>query len=592
MIARIIPSMRAPRGVDAFDYAIPEGMDVRAGDVVKIPFRKQIIAGLVRETGTRPSEGTAFANAGTEGARGLKEIAGSYGSLRFSADTIAVLKALAAHSFSSQASVLRAWLGSLPKRERDGHDAPKPRQSSLCGHHDHFLMPNHVHGVIGESKELVRSGAKILVLTPWASRAGWIADQLGAEALNSGKAAGARYRMWSSFVRRECSCLVATRLGAWLSAEADAVIVDEPENDDHKQDELSPRYDARRIAEAAAEMSGRSLIKIGLTPPLDSFVPSAQKIEIPALDPRMIPVDVHRADWSDAAGLQGRTLMELERAVREKRPAFVIHPIHGERARLRCADCSWQANCSRCGAGLNVKAGKLVCLRCNHEEDIALACPVCGGTNLSKSRAGKDRLADDLRKKGMEGVRALSIGEWNALNRLPNNGMVILTDLSLFAGGAEDLRKKERLIIAFRRLADMCETSGSSLAVQSDAGLLAEAKTWLTAEGCENALKNELKERGLFRLPPAFRLLKIIFRGNEGFAKRQMNVIGERIRSDSSFALSGPFPVLYRPFSRTQRWIAHLSAPSGAKTEAFERAIEPLLKTNAIFDLDPIAFFE
>jgi primosomal protein N' len=584
MIARVIPSMRAPRGVDAFDYAVPAGMDARAGDVVQIPFRKRTITGVVRETSARPSEG-------------LKDIAGLRGALRLHADTVDALKALAAHSFSSQASVLHAWFGVLPKREREEHHAPAPRQSSFYGRREDLLLPDHIRGVVEECKELVRSGAKVLVLTPWSSRARRIAERLNAQALMSDLAAVARYRLWAAFVRNECSCLVATRLGAWLSTEADAVILDEPENDDHKQDELSPRYDARRIAELAAETSGRSLIKIGLTPSLDSFLNSApeqpkSETRIPALSPDLLPVDVHRADWSDAAGLQNRTLTELERAVREKRPAFIIHPVHGERARLRCADCSWQADCPVCGAGLNVRAGKLACLRCSHEQDMTLTCPVCGGTDLSASRAGRDRLADDLRKKSLTDVRILSIGEWNALNDLPKNSLIVLTDLSLFAGRAEDLRRKERLIIAFRRLADAALCAQSALAVQADALLLSEAKTWLSPEGCKRALRKELEEREMFRLPPAFRLLKIIFRGNEGHAQRQMDVIRHRIGASSPFALSGPFPVLYRPFHRSQRWIAHVSAPYSTKTQAFERLIEPLLASDTLFDLDPVAFFE
>lgn len=578
MIANVVPAIRTPRHVNVFDYAIPHGMDVRPGDLVKIPFRSRTTVGVTCEIRDRSEE-----------MRGLKEIEGSYAGLHLNEDTLSLLSSLAARSFSSQASVLHAWLGTLPKREKDGEEKHATRQHANTSTTSLFL-PNHLQTLLDQAGEIVLSKQKLLILTPWASRADWIAEQLRTKALTSDKAAGERFALWSSFVRNERPVLVATRLGAWLATEADTVILDEPENDDHKQDELSPRYDARWIVEAAQSF-GCHVIKIGLTPPLSSFIETTKQHDIPPIQTDMTAVDVHSADWSGIAGIQNRTLIKLENALREGRPAFIIHPVHGDRARLRCKDCSWQANCSRCGAGLNVQDGKLICLRCNNQEMMNLACPVCGGTDLSKSRAGRGQLEKDLEGKNLK-ASVLSIGEWNAQNDIPQNSLVILTDLSLFAGGVEDLRKKERLIIAFRRLADACASSNAHLVIQSDAGLLAEAKNWLNTEGCEHAMRNELKERELFRLPSAFRLLKMIFRGNEGHAIRQLGQLKDRMEPNAPFMISGPFPVLHRPSHRTPRWIGHVSAPFGTKTEAFEHLIEPLLSSDTLFDLDPIAFFE
>jgi primosomal protein N' len=589
--------MRAPRHVNAFDYAIPDGMDIRVGDLVNIPFRSRMIVGLIRSVAPHPSSQDVK----------LKEIAGPHANLSLTNETLNILTSLAARSFSSQSSILHAWLGNLPKRPSSPTTPGINRTTEQPNNRitEHILLPNHLPSLINLIKEIISLNKKLLILTPWASRADWIAEQLGTGALTSNKAAGKRAELWMSFIRNERQVLITTRLGAWLAAEADIIILDEPENDDHKQDELSPRYDARWIAEAAHAL-GRPLIKLGLTPqlvatPINVDIPRKEKhanpptrepANIPTLSPSLIPIDINRSDWSNITGLQNRTLIELERAVREERDVIIIHPIHGERARLRCKDCSWQADCTRCGAGLTVKSGELICLRCHLKEAMNLTCPVCNGSQLSKSRAGRDKLERDLRQAGFDTVRVYSIGEWNAMNKIPAKNLLILTDLSLFSGGVEDLRKKERLMIAFRRLADTCASADSKLLIQADAMLLTEAKSWLTGEGCTEAFKAEWKERELFRLPPAFRLLKIIFRGNEGYAIRQINMLKERVRSEASFAITGPFPVIHRPSNRAPRWIGHVSAPAGTKTEAFEQLIRPLLDTNTIFDLDPIAFFE
>jgi primosomal protein N' len=238
---------------------------------------------------------------------------------------------------------------------------------------------------------------------------------------------------------------------------------------------------------------------------------------------------------------------------------------------------------------MHVRDGKLTCLRCNAFADMNLACPVCGSSDLSRAKAGRDRLRVDLDANGFQSVTVHSLTEWNALTNVPDNSLVILTDLSLLSGSAEDLRKKERLIIAFRRLVDTC--CSSTLIVQGDAGLCTEAKQWLEPNGCEQALKRELEERASFKLPPVTRLLKMIFRGNEGHASRHLNAIRARA-NEPSIIVQGPYPVVHRPSHRQERWIGHLIMPKNTPAERIWSIVEPLLATDTILDLDPIAFFE
>jgi primosomal protein N' len=301
-------------------------------------------------------------------------------------------------------------------------------------------------------------------------------------------------------------------------------------------------------------------------------------------------IDIHRRDWSPIPAIQNRTLIAMEEARENERAIHIIHPIHGDRARLRCADCRWQAACERCGSGMHVKNGQLACLRCNAVADMNLSCPVCGSVDLSRAKAGRDKLRVDLDVNSFQEAAIHSLTEWNALPSMAANSLIILTDLALLGGGAEDLRKKERSITAFRRLVDTCRDS--TLIIQGDAGLCTEAKQWLKPQGCYDALQRELDERRTFGLPPVTRLLKLIFRGNEGFASRQLETLRSRIGKDTDISIQGPFPVLHRPSRRQERWIGHVLMPLETPAERIYTAIEPLLQTDTILDLDPIAFFE
>lgn len=610
MIARVIPALRTPRGVEWFDYAIPDGLDLAPGDLIRIPFRKGLSVGIVRSI----EKTSAFEN--------LKPVAERFADIRLKPETLALLDGLAARSFSSRPAVLHAWLGTLPKKPisvsgkqeaasamlpaiQPSASCPGPR-SPLPAPRETCFLPNHLFspsGLIASVKQQPPD-ARILILTPWASRVPIIAHALaGASCMTSSQAMKPRFDAWSGFLRGDHRILVATRIGAWLVAEADAVFIDEPENDDHKQDELSPRYDARWLAEAAASF-GVFVESFGLTPNVSLFSrshfpkPYAPRptphallpTRIPDLTPDLVTVDIHKRDWSIVSGLQGRALIELEDA-QGKRPAYIIHPVHGVQARLRCADCGWTAICPVCGFGLTVKGVLLSCTRCHASIDMSLSCPSCGSTTLSKSRPGRDKLLKDLASQNIS-ASVYSITEWNQFMKLEETALVILTDLSLLTGSSEDIRRRERLCIAFRRLADSCQTHNARLVVQADPKLAMECKDWLSGEKTAAMLAADLDERRQFHLPPAYRLLKMIFRGSKTFAMRQLELLKSRVANYPGIEVQGPFPVLYRPSSRSERYIGHLIAPSGTETREIRAIIEPLLKADTLFDLDPIAFFE
>jgi primosomal protein N' len=571
-VARVIPSIRAPRRIAGFDYVVPEGMAVTAGDLVQVPFRNKQLTGVVAEV----------MDVAEQPDRPLKPVTSLVAGLRVSDRTIALLQSLAVRSLSSPASVLHAWIGALPKRLGEG--AAKQRQSSLLPTKEAHLLANHRETVIETALAAKKEGKRVLILTPWTAGATEFGERLNAPALTSEAAVAARFKAWSGFLRGEHPILVATRIGAWLAGEADVVIVDEPENDDHKQDELAPRYDARWIAEEVHRL-GASVMEIGLTPRL-SLISTPPTIEIV---PRV--VDIHSADWSNVGGVQNRALLSIEEAIEEGRSAIIIQPIHGDRARLRCQDCGWTAACPRCGAGPTLDGTHLQCRRCGWKGDAFLACPSCGGARLSKSRPGRETTVRDLAANNLAAVRVVSLGEWNALPTSERtNAVVVLTDLSLLAGGVEDIRRRERLIIAFRRLADACVSANSTLVVQSDAQLSAEALPWLTSLGCTQALAREMNERETFNLPPATRLVKLIVRGPSTMAKGVAFTLRGRVTDGIS--VQGPFDVERLADSRMPRSVVQLIFPIGTPDTAIQALLDPVLSDDVLVDLDPVAFFE
>lgn len=587
MFCTVIPALRTPRHVGGFDYEIPDGMNLEPGDLVRIPFRKREIPGLVSEI-----------NASTE-IKEPKQILGAINDIKLGELSVQLIKQLAERSFSSQPTVLHSWIGKLPKKAGTRDEGrgirvkkiPSESQSFIPNPQSLIFSTNHLAHLVNIAKEAIGKNKRVLILSPWSERAERIAREFDTHALTSDAAMGKRFKLWDAFIGGDSLILVATRIGAWCGISADLVIIDEPENDDHKQDELAPRYDARWIV-AYLQSKGIETISVGLTPKL-THVHQSSITDIPTIEGDIRYIDTHYSDWSDIPGVQGRTSLILEDAAKQERPIFIIHPIYGEQARLRCKDCGWIAACDRCGGGMTVQKNSLYCRRCQFKKETALECPSCGSVQFANSKPGTIKITNAIARSDIRTARVLTINEWNALEDIPNHSLVIMTDLNLLAGTREDLRKTEQLIIAWRRLADICIAHQSTLIVQSDAETLTRAKDWLDGPKCLKALQNEIEDRKTFHLPPTSRLIKLIFRGNQGHASRVLDILKHEAERLHGTEISGPFEVRFRPTHREPRWIGQWLVPLDIPLQEAIRALQPIAdQTDTLIDLDPIAFFE
>ncbi len=543
----VVPALRTPFGVDVFDYAIQDDADIRVGDAILVPFRRKSTPALV--VSIQPTSDFA------DKAVVVKEINHVF---RFSPTLIPLLDHAANHTFASRPTILHSWLRKMPARRKHGIDhaqrsgihradqtiwsanpfeqiitllssTPKnhvpetglPRRGlNLQVHGDVFQQKN---GVLGE---YVLRKQKVLILTPWQKRADAIARRLGAPCLTAETAAAKAWHTWADFLSNSSqNLLVSTRIGAWLAHGADTVIVDEPENDDHKDDEHEPRIDGRWLARRANLLNPAvTIIQIGTTPPLADK--DVLWEHVPTLEPNIFFDHWQRQGGSDFKRLSRHGEHKLMEAREQKRPVVVVDPF-------------------------------------------------------------RDRDFESLFKKEYPDVPLFNLADLHTQG-IPANGLVILTDVSGVGGLIEDIRRTERNLIAFRRLAARAALAHCELHVQGTESQLQEARSWLTSNGVRESWNREISGRTDFCYPPECRRIKIIIRDNqqaaESIAAELKNETGEQWR------LEGPTESL-RSTQKSPQWILHL-------VQAAETAdisdVRPLLESIAketIIDLDPIAFF-
>ena len=562
---RVIPVMRTPHGVDAFDYASES--NYQPGDAVWIPFRKGKTLGIVLEK-TKSSS-----------IRELKTILGPYADLHFSEDGLALSQWLAKQTFTSLPSIWKSWLRDYPKKPKTTNIRYPTKRKKTEINATWRLEAK--EALINAAKEALEKNERILILTPWKHRAADFASVLDIPQFTSELNAGDAYRTWTDFAAGETPGLVTTRVGAWIGQFADHVFLDIPEQDDHKQDELAPRFDARKIALRLAELKRVSVSAFGLNPPLHSDESA------PSISVRHEIIIRQRAGYSRIPMIQEiayQKLLDEDRAT-----AVVFHPIKFELAKLTCRDCGWQPLCKRCDYVLSSHQGQAHCKRCGNNQPMPEQCGKCSSVDLGKSMPGIDRLKRVWNEKHPD----IAI-EWRGVSAeeldrpLPKKAIVLLTDGDLLAG-AEDIRKNERLCHAFRRLAASVQEAEGSLSIQTSEQSAHLWGPWLTTEGYTKWRTHERKTRELFQYPPSQRVIKVLMDGTQHAIFDWLHRI-EKIFGDT-ISTRGPFEVPFRTKGSSLRFCLHILPKDNRLSEAFLDQLASLITEKMYIDLDPISFF-
>jgi primosomal protein N' len=579
MFAEVVPVRRTPFGLDGFDYSFEEKADYRVGQLVYVPLRGHLTEAVIRTIKTD----SAFAARAKAISRPVPV------SLALPPACLELLTWVAERTFSSLPTVLHAWLGNLPKRFTQEKDEKLTRDSqtasertSKTGSINAYWRTDHETALITRAKEALSQGQRVLILTPWMSRVRSFQTALPeAYELHGDLTDGAYFTSWSTFLVRESGCLISTRMGSWLAPAADLVLIDEPENDDHKQDEQAPRYDARRLASWSAKYAGTTAEGYGLTPPLHANTLA------PDIDCPLLVHPFHPKGRSAIPCIQADTLLTLRE---HDGPKIIIHPIRGQAARLTCRDCGWQALCKRCQAPLSAEAERAICRNCGHNESLALSCPTCGGVDLGKAIPGIEALKRAWTKSEPE----TTIDWRDTTNELleeliPQNALVVISLPHLFGGLTEDIRRTERRLIAIRRLMKRVADSQGTLLIQSSEEDLANWEAWKTGAGVQETYARELATRRLFQYPPTWRRVKCLIDGQESAVQAWVKQAKERLHDQGTVEL--PSKINFRRAGSSERWVVHALFSPEMSEAALVKLLQPLAK-DALIDLDPIAFFK
>src|SRR5579864_4751832 len=415
-----------------FDYWVPDGLEIRRGDVVRARLggRKHVGVVVGIELRSDFADRLQPIDAVTEIARlpdeimALAEFVGDYYQV-----PPGLAYALVAPPMATR--VRREGGGAKPETftANDGAARPQALNPAQAAAVDALTASagafgaTMLHGVTGSGKtdvylataaRVLAHGGQVLILVPEINLTPQFERRVqaglpGARAvtLHSRLAAGARRANWNAAAGGEAQVVLATRLGVFVPLPTLALIVVDEEHDDSFKQQDGVRYHARDLAVWRARKRNVPIILGSATPSLETWrharsgryrsATLPERADMRARLPAIRFVPARSADAHD--GVSGALWDALALRLARNEQALVFVNRRGFAPSLKCASCEWESECPRCAARLVVhrQPDRLRCHHCGQAKPLPRACPECGNVDLLPLGFGTQRLEQAIR---------------------------------------------------------------------------------------------------------------------------------------------------------------------------------------------------
>lgn len=257
----------------------------------------------------------------------------------------------------------------------------------------------------------VASGGQTLLLTPEIN----LTPQLEARfrerlpnisvvSMHSKLPEGERMARWERARGGAAEVVLGTRLSVFTPLPRLALVIVDEEHDASFKQQDGLRYSARDLAVYRASIHGVPVVLGSATPSLESFANACSgrfghlrlTSRAASASPEVHTIDTRGLHLEN--GLSATMLEAIEERLERGEQSLVYINRRGYAPVLMCRACGWSAQCERCTSRLtlHLKARRLRCHYCGHEEPVTRGCPSCGNQDLSGMGQGTQRVEDAL----------------------------------------------------------------------------------------------------------------------------------------------------------------------------------------------------
>ncbi|MDD2960813.1 MAG: primosomal protein N' [Muribaculaceae bacterium] len=220
-----------------------------------------------------------------------------------------------------------------------------------------------------------------------------------------------RVDIWKKLLKNGSPCIVlGVRSSVFLPFNnLGLVIVDEEHETSFKQQDPSPRYNARNVAMVLASMHGAKTLLGTATPSIDSYYNAThgkyalvelneryEGIELPEV--RVVDLKLARKR-REMKGIFSPELLNVSRkALEEDKQVILFQNRRGYAPMVMCKECAWVPKCDNCDVSLTYHkyTNTLICHYCGFTYQLPQLCPSCKQPTLEIEGYGTERIEDDI----------------------------------------------------------------------------------------------------------------------------------------------------------------------------------------------------
>ena len=505
-----------------------------------------------------------------------------------------------------------------------------------------------LHGVTGSGKTQVyvelakitcRLGRRVLILVPEIALTGQIVTSFKANfadvavvhsRLGVGERGDAFYRIRNG----EAAIVIGARSALFTPLEdVGLIVVDEEQDNAYKQDEKTPRYQARVVAEEFAKLHKAAIVFGSATPSLESFY-RAQRGELALLKmprrvlnnplPTVTAVDMRAELKAGNREILSRELLKLlEDTLAAGKQAIVLLNRRGWSTVVMCRMCGYVVKCPECGLPVTYHVDmKIRCHHCETEADPPTVCPECGSDKIKFLGIGTEKLEVAL-KYSLPTARILRMdrdstggkfAHQKILDAFARGDCDILFGTQMVAKGHDIsnvtavgiLNADAALSLSNFRAAEVCFTlitqaAGRAGRADSPGKVIVQAYNvdapairFGCAQDYEKFYMVELPQREAIFFPPYCRLVKLIFTHKDAdkakrFAKEIVAAFREEIvaNTDERQEILGPIPAAIAKLRGLFRFAVIIKSANLEDVQMFLRVHKLHRRDDVLIDFDP-----
>lgn len=219
-----------------------------------------------------------------------------------------------------------------------------------------------------------------------------------------------RVEIWNKVLNGKYRVVLGARSAVFLPfKDLKLIVVDEEHESSYKQQEPSPRYQARDVAVYLAHLHQAKAVLGSATPSIESYYNAVNHkyglvtiterfggVELPLHE--VVSISEETKKKKMVSYFSSKLIDEIASTMEQKEQVILFQNRRGYATILICATCGYAPKCVSCDVSLTYHktSGKLHCHYCGYHQSSVNVCPACGSVHIEQKGFGTERVEEEL----------------------------------------------------------------------------------------------------------------------------------------------------------------------------------------------------